>query len=130
MNENKIGVALVKEICPVCAKKHDGPIVLNTRLTEQDAKNVESMHGKVIGMAEKPCKECSEFMEMGVIFIGVDVEKTEDKSNPYRSGHFSVLSEEFMKRNKMDMNKRVYFMDYKEGIDLGIFKQNKNETNN
>ena len=47
--ENKLGVALVKEACPACGKLQDGPIIMNTLLTEKLAKKVEAMHGETIG---------------------------------------------------------------------------------
>ena len=49
MKESTLGVALVKEACPLCGALSDGPIVMNKRLSKSMAKRVEELHGKTIG---------------------------------------------------------------------------------
>lgn len=96
--ENKLGVALVKELCPVCLKEMDGPIIMNKVLNERSAEKVEALHGKVIGLAETLCKECEELRTKdgadGVYLIGVDMSKTEDRNNPYRTGKIICVKRE------------------------------------
>ena len=46
---NNLEVSLVKELCPVCCKEIDGPIIMNRILTEEYAKNVKDLHNRVIG---------------------------------------------------------------------------------
>lgn len=103
--EQKLGVALAKEACPACGALVDGPILMNTKLTKKAAEETESLHGKVIGYLEKPCDHCEELMSKGFLLIGVDMEKTEDETNPYRSGHQWVVTEEAVDKIFSDINK-------------------------
>ena len=38
---DKLGVALVKELCPICCKEMDGPIIMNQRLSRVQKEKVE-----------------------------------------------------------------------------------------
>ena len=96
--ENVIGVALVKRACPLCGSLHDAEIVMNTRLTTGQAKNVEDLHGKTVGYLDKPCDECIKHSELGVILIQVDESKTEDHRNPWRTGLITVIKQEAAER--------------------------------
>lgn len=49
-------------------------------------------------MDHEPCDTCKKWMEQGVVLISVDEKKTEDKQNPYRSGGFCVVKEDFIRR--------------------------------
>ena len=117
-------VALVKELCPICCKEIDGPIIMNSVLTEKHAKEVEDMQGKVIDFAEKPCKECQSYIDKGAFFvIGVDSEKTDDWNNPYRSGHLvGIKRESDFVRNLPEQYKKkdAVFMDYREMQKIGL----------
>ena len=95
-NENKLGVALTKYACPICARKFDGAIVMNTRLTKPNAKKVEELHGKVVEIRE--CDECVEMKKKAFILIGVIEEKTDDRNDPYRSGNIWGISFEYAKK--------------------------------
>ena len=79
-NEPNIGVALVKELCPVCGKPMDGPIVMNKRLTKPQKKKVEDMNGKVIGFADHCCEECSKYKDEAVFFVSIDESKSSKDS--------------------------------------------------
>ncbi len=46
----------------------------------------------------EPCQKCKDLMRQGIIFISVDPTKTVEEKNPYRSGGWCVLKEEFVKR--------------------------------
>lgn len=97
MKEDQLGVAITK--CFYC--QGDDKLVMNTRLTARNAKNVESMSGMVVDM--DPCTKCEALMKDGVIIIGYNQEKSDDgwnkqdKSNrfwlpnPYRSGEWSAV---------------------------------------
>lgn len=97
MND-KLGTALAKEACPVCGKAEYGPILINKRLTESEAKRVEELHGKVVGYMDEPCKKCQELMSKGFLFIGIVAAKTDDPNNPYRSGNKWVVSQDYANR--------------------------------
>lgn len=92
---NKLGVALVNELCPVCTKKMEngGTVVLNTRLTEKDAKKVEEMHNQNVWSKEL-CDECKDMKSKGFILIGAVEAKTNDATNPYRSGNIWCVKQE------------------------------------
>ena len=92
--KNKLGVALVKELCSICTKEMNGPIIINTKLTESMAKKVEDMHGKTIGWSKELCPECKDIKEKGFILIGAVEKKTTDVTNPYRSGNIWCVKQE------------------------------------
>lgn len=91
--EKKIGVALVHELCPVCTKEMDGSIFINQKLSEKEAKKVKDMHGKVVWSKEL-CPDCKEMKSQGFILIGAVEAKTEDATNPYRSGNIWCVKQE------------------------------------
>ena len=128
MEENKLGTAIVKYVCPICGQIDEdaSAIVMNTRLTKADAKKVEEMHNKIVGYSDKPCKECQKILDQDAFFvIGIDPEKSDDMKNPWRTGHlvgikkaskfYQHLSEEYKGKNAL-------FMDYKEMRQLGMIR--------
>jgi hypothetical protein len=127
MNDNKLGVALAKEVCPACCKEMDGPIIMNTRLNESQAKKVEEMNGKVIGFSDKFCDECEKHSKMGVILITVDAEKTEDRTNPWRTGGYFVIKDDAIERifpeeqAKELIKKRMGYIEHKAAEAIGLF---------
>ena len=44
-----------------------------------------------------PCSKCKEYMERGIILISVS-DRTDSTDNPYRTGGWVVVSEQFIKR--------------------------------
>ena len=128
MSDSKLGVAMVKYACPICGqvKEELSAIVMNTLLTESMAKKVEDMHDQVVGIAEKPCKECQSYIDQGAFFIiGIDSDKTEDMSNPYRTGHLVGIKKtsEFYKNLPDEYKKKdAVFMDYREMQKLGMIR--------
>lgn len=117
-NEDKLGISLTKEACPACGALVDGPIIMNTTLTQEDADEARSFHGKVIGYLDKPCNDCQDLMSKGFLLIGVDMDRTEDENNPYRSGHQWVISEEGVDKTFVDINKDLGYAF----IDVGMAK--------
>jgi hypothetical protein len=126
MSDSKLGVALVKYICPICGNINEeaSAIVMNSRLSRPMAEKVEAMNGQVVGFSEKPCKECQKYIDQGAFFvIGCDVDKTDDMNNPYRSGHlvgikktsefYTCLPEEYKRKDAV-------FMDYREMAKIGM----------
>lgn len=120
MSEKLLGTALVKRLCPVCLKEQDSEILLNKVLTEKNAKEVEKLHGKVIGFLDDGCDECKEKLppEKGTWFIVVDVEKTDDRNNPYRTGSIFGLSKEYAM--KVGIDSYVAYIDVKDAIKLNF----------
>ena len=120
MSEKLLGTALVKRLCPVCLKEQDSEILLNKVLTEKNAKEVEKLHGKVIGFSDDCCDECKEKLppEKGTWFIVVDVEKTDDRNNPYRTGSIFGVSKEYA--TKVGIDSYVAYIDVKDAIKLNF----------
>lgn len=94
MSEDILGVALTKEICPVCAKTEDGPIIMNKRLSKSEAKKVKALHGQALQYMKEPCVECKDMMSKGFVLIGAVEKKTTDVTNPYRSGNVWCVKQE------------------------------------
>ena len=87
---NKLGTALVRELCIICYKAQDGPIIMNTTLTEKNAKDIEDMHGKIVGFAEEPCESCQEDIDKAFMIIGYDEDQSDMENLPigfHRTGH-------------------------------------------
>lgn len=126
MNQSNVGVALAKEVCPVCLKESDGPILMNTKLTEHHARKVESLHGQVVGFSEEFCPECKEHAKEGVFFVGVDGSKTEDMNNPYRTGWLSCVKDEAVKRFMTEpmlsqvLKKRMCYIPDEVAMEIGL----------
>lgn len=125
MSELKIGTALVRRVCAVCAKDFNAEIVLNTQLTEYNAKKIEHLHQKIVGYLEKPCEDCQSLMERGIVFIGI-IENKSTKDNPYRSGHMAVVKREAI-TNEEILEKGVAYIDYKYGVEIGVFPVGQEE---
>ena len=124
MSKELLGTALVKRLCPVCLKEQDSEILMNTVLTEKNADDVKAMHGKVIGFMEDACNECQEKLpkDKGSWLVVVDLSKTEDKSNPHRTGQLFGVRKEYAQ--KIGVNSYISYIDYNDAITLG-FKINQ-----
>lgn len=91
MSTNNLGVvSLCKEMCFICGKEIDGPIVMNSLLTEKAAQEVKQLHGKCIGYSEEVCPECKKMAEQGLIVLEIDPDKSKP-NNPYRTGKLWVI---------------------------------------
>ncbi len=88
--ENKLGVAVIK--CYFCGK--DKGLVMNTRLTAKNAREVEQMHNHAIDY--EPCDECKKLMKQGIMFCSV--RDGESGKNPYRTGKMCVIKEEAVEK--------------------------------
>jgi len=89
-----LGIALIKELCRICARSFDGSIVMNNKLTKSNAKKIKAMHGKVMSYMKEPCQECQDMMKLGFVLIGVDEKKTTDVTSPYRNGNIYCVKQE------------------------------------
>ena len=128
---NNLEVSLVKELCPVCCKEMDGPIIMNRILTEEYAKNVKDLHNKVIGFADHCCEECSKYKDEAVFFVSIDASKSSKNSleELYRTGKISGIKKEadIIKSCKdyivtIKDGTQIIFMDEEAGKNLGVFK--------
>jgi len=122
MKKNTLGVALVKEACPLCIRIIDGPILMNTKLSVSRAKEVEALHGQCIGYAIQPCDQCKSLMEKGFLLIQCDESKTDDKQNPWRTGKQCVIKREAAKQifGKDHMVKGAAFLTIETWTKIGL----------
>jgi hypothetical protein len=120
MEVNKLEIALVKEACPLCGASIDGPIVMNSVLTEKHAASVKEMHGKVVRIAKEPCAQCKDHMKQGFLLIGADEKLTKDKSNPHRSGNIWVISQEKATELFSDVSKGAAFISLEAAECIGL----------
>lgn len=122
VKKDVIGIALVKEACPLCGAKQDGPIVINRRLTPGEAEKVNLMHGQTIGYMEKPCSDCQEIMNQAFLLIGIVEAKTDDPKNPYRSGNKWGVTHEYAETllGKDGIKKGVAFISVEAAHELGF----------
>ena len=78
---NNVGVSLTKEICPICGKAIDGPIVMNTVLTKKEKEKVEQLNNKAIGFSKHPCEDCmknytkNDFKHVAILIMKSDTSK-------------------------------------------------------
>lgn len=128
---NNLEVSLVKELCPVCCKEMDGPIIMNRILTEEYAKNVKDLHNKVIGFADHCCEECAKYKDEAVFFVSIDESKSSKNSleELYRTGKISGIKKEadIIESCKdyivtIKDGTQIIFIDEETGKNLGVFK--------
>jgi hypothetical protein len=89
------GVNATIPTCFFCGGEKNELILLGAnskRITGQDK---APMKGPVFDTV--PCDECKRLMGLGVILVSVK-DEDEGKENPYRTGGFSVVTEDFIKR--------------------------------
>lgn len=127
MSDHPLGVALIKYACPICGNVNEDAtaIALGSKFNnKKNVERVESMHNKIVGFSDKPCKECQSYIDQGALFIiGIDSEKSDDMSNPYRSGHIVGIKREseFVKHLPEEYQKKdAIYMDYREMEKIGL----------
>lgn len=130
MNDTfKIGI--VNYACPVCGKVADSQIIMNTKLTKKEADKIEQINNKTIGFSKHFCKECQEIIDTKncLFIVGVDVNKTIDRNNPYRSGHIVAIKKD------SNLGQAIYnaygntpmaYMDFKEMEQLNLISDATN----
>lgn len=75
MSAENFAVALTKTQCPACGKLSDGPIVLNSRLSEKAAREVKELQGKVVELGL--CSECKAVVDQGgMLLVEIDRKKS------------------------------------------------------
>lgn len=120
--------------CPGCTTEIPGDVVINTRLTKGAAKKVEEMNGQVTGWSDKFCDECQGYADQGIILVTIDESKTDDPKNPWRTGGFFVVTEDYIKRLMEDtkvllertLEKRMTYIEHELAEQLGLFRHVKN----
>lgn len=129
---NNFEVALTKEICPVCGKEMDGPLIMNSFLTEKCAKEVKDLNNKVIGFADHCCEECAKYKDDAVYFVSIDESKSSQSLKElYRTGKiFGVKKDsKFIEQFKdfivtLKDGTKIIFIDEQVGIKLELWHEN------
>lgn len=78
------------------------------------------------------CERCTALTQYGVLFVGIDMQKTQEINEPVQTGQFLCISEfsaEFRKITQdfhpsqvaQLLETRVYFIDHNHGEKLKIF---------
>lgn len=134
MKKDNQFTALVYHLCPICAKKDDGEVLIHTRLGD-----LSKVDGQNIGFGN-PCAECQAGIDAGAIMIiVVDASKSDDMAfeNLYRTGEvFGVRQEAIIDaidnpELRLDiLKKRCMIMDYLTARQCGLPTQYLQPTEN
>lgn len=124
---SKLEVSLVKEKCFICGKEFDGPIIVNSTLTEEVANEVKQLHGKCIGYSDEICSKCKELAKQGLIILEINVDLSEP-TNPYRTGKMWVIKSDCdLAKNMKDFvidkfGCKFVFLDQEAAKQLGFYE--------
>jgi hypothetical protein len=92
----KHGVNPCIPTCFYCGEGKNEIILLGAMSKHITGHDEAPMHGPCFD--KEPCDKCKGYMKQGIILISVDAAKSDDHSNPYRTGCFCVVKEEAVKR--------------------------------
>lgn len=117
-------------------------ILLATRYNQkgEPVRDLGPAHDKIIDM--EPCQKCQDWMEKGIILIGIEEAKSEPgwnkptklkrwMPNPHRSGAFAVIKKEAFDRmfpdefHEFAHKFRFMFIEHEAMEKLGIIKEDK-----
>ena len=131
-NKSHVGTALVHENCILCMKECNEAIVMNKKLTKNEAQKVEKMHKGSIGLSAEPCDECKENMEKAFLIIGIDEEKSDFDNLPegfYRTGQLIGVKKDipFVQENIKSLVPQAIemgylFLDHNVMRQMGLFQ--------
>lgn len=110
MSENKIGFALVHEICPICGKPMNEQILMNSVLSKKYAKEIENVHGKAIGYSKTACEDYSKYKD----------ETKSEPNNPYRTGQVVGIRKDF----QLFVDKPEFIIKTNNGVSYCFVEEN------
>jgi hypothetical protein len=79
-----------RDVCPKC--KHPRDTNYDSTWERKELSDTEHIHQTGV------CQQCQKYMQQGIILISVDESKSDDLSNPYRTGGWVVVKEEAVRR--------------------------------
>jgi hypothetical protein len=88
----EFGVNPYMPICFLCGES-TGEIALLGRRSQKITGYKDANKAPPMAMSKEPCDKCKSRMQQGVILVGVCEEKTKDRENPYRTGHYVVVKD-------------------------------------
>lgn len=84
---------------------------------------------RFMSLNTEPCDKCKELMKVGILLIGIDVNKTDDMNNPYRSGKMVVVKDNWVNKNVKDDDLKAKILRLRfTFIDSKIIEGVKNPT--
>jgi len=122
------GVDPILSQCFICLKDKNEIILAGaagSRIRENAGAHPDA---RSLCFNKEPCDECKKFMEQGIILISVKAGS--DHENPYRTGGWCVVTEEFAKRVLLnyDVNNRVAFVEDEAWDKIGLPRNDKEEN--
>lgn len=123
----KYGVNPTLPVCFICGKEKGEIVLLGNSIKEEAPMKM--------CLDKEPCNQCKEYMKQGIILVGV--KDNTDQANPYRTGQFYVVTEDFINKIMEDpmradiLTKRICFVEEtildKLGFNSTNLKGGKNE---
>lgn len=124
---NNFETAIVKYICPICGNVVEENIIMNFRLTEEDASKVRELHNKIVGYSDHACEKCSKYKDDVVYFIEIDSEESVG-NDMHRTGRISGIRKESELVTAVEEyiitledGARFCYIDKKEGKRIGMW---------
>lgn len=124
---NNFEAAIVKYICPICGSVVEDNIIMNSRLTEEDASKVRELHNKIVGYSDHACEHCAKYKDDVVYFVGINEEKSTNK-DVYRTGQIvgvrkeaSLVSEVEKFIITLEDETKFCFIDVNIGKQIGLW---------
>lgn len=124
---NTLEIALVKYICPICGSVVEENIIMNSRLTEEDASKVRELHNKIVDYSDHACEECSKYKDTVVYYIGIDPERSID-NDVYRTGVIAGVKKEseLVAASKeyiitLEDGTKFCYIEHEEGKQIGLW---------
>lgn len=111
MSKDNFEVALVNYACPICCKPAGNSIIMNSRLTEKDAKKIKELNNKTVDWCENACDECTAHKDDCIYVIEIDSDKSES-NNPYRTGMYWGIRKDF----PLFVERPEYILKTKNGV--------------
>lgn len=91
----KLDIALIHELCPVYLTPVNEQILLGKTLTENQIGSLEkNFHGKSIAISKELSENAKKEIGDGVFLIEIDPKRSEDMSNPFRTGNIIGISKD------------------------------------
>lgn len=129
MSTDNLAIVIAHKCCPICGSISEDVILMNQKLTENEAEKVKDLDGEIIGASENACKECSKYKDSVVFCIAIDEEKS-TKEMLHRTGQitgvvkdFALFKEhpEFIQTTKNGV--QYCFISEAAGIKMGMFNK-------
>lgn len=129
--KNKVSVAMVYYLCPICNQVMEDTLIMNSTLTEASAAKVEKLHNKAVGYADHACKNCAQYKDLGIFLIEANTEG----NAIVRTGRYAVIKNEAPVLEGIQEHKdystlkdgcKISLIDPHTAAAIGLFKDSHN----